>query len=279
MTRIVDTVPDFTAFARRAFLESPSRREQLWVETYEGAHPDVFRAFYATQPEEEGARGNPLVRELSRVREQAEEGGRVMPQVIEDVEPAVRQALGLPATPAPLHVLLVGKMATNAVVGRLGEDVTLFHCLEWFESEEGSRVAVAHEDAHAWHEIALGQAPPGDDPAWMAFSEGLAIRTSRMVVSDRPEDHYFWYGHAGFEDWLPWCREHRSELFDLFRASVDDPAAVETFFGGGLVEGRWRVGYFLADEVVSGLERSLPELAQLTVEEGRAVVLEALGAA
>ena len=275
MARIVDTTPAFEEFASQAFLESPVIREQQWVESYEGAHPDVFEAFYAQQGPPE--RGNPLVRELTRVRRQAEEGGAATRSVIEEVEPAVADVLGLPGEPSPLHVLIVGRFSTNAVVGRLDGEVALFHCLEWFGSREGTQVLVAHEDTHAWHELALGQEGP-DDPAWTAFSEGLAIQVSRAVVPDRSEDDYFWYGHAGFEDWLPWCREHRDNLVRLFAASLDDPEATERFFGGGLVEGRWRVGYFVADELVGAMGRAPADLARLSVDEGRDAIRQALAA-
>ncbi|MDQ3679984.1 MAG: hypothetical protein M3378_05455 [Actinomycetota bacterium] len=274
MARIIDTTPAFDQFASSAFLESPIMRGQQWVEQYEGAHPDVFEAFYAEQGQPE--RGNPLVRELSRVRQQAAEGGAATREAIEEVEPAVAEALGLPPSPSPLHVLMVGQFNANALVGRLGGEVTLFHCLEWFQSKEGTRVLVAHEDAHAWHEIALGEVPP-EDPVWTAFSEGLAIQASRAVLAGRPEDDYFWYGHAGFEDWLPWCREHRDQVLELFKAALEDPEASDTFFGGGLVEGRWRVGYFVADEIVRGLDRPLPELAAMSIDNGRAAVREWLG--
>ncbi len=273
MARILDTTPTFVEFARAAFLESPVMREQHWVERYEGAHPDVFEAFYAEQGEPE--RGNPLVRELSRVRQQAEEGAVATRSVIEEVEPALVEAMGVPAAPTPLHVLMVGRFTTNALVTRLGDEVALFHCLEWFQAREGTQVLVAHEDAHALHQITLGQRPP-EDAAWMAFSEGMAIQASRTVVPGRPDDDYYWYGHAGFEDWLPWCREHRTEVLDAFKASLDAPEAVETFFGGGLVEGRWRVGYFVADELVRELGRPLPELVRMSVDDGRAAIRQLL---
>ena len=275
MVRIIDTTPAFDTFAKSAFLDSPIMRGQRWVEEYEGAHPDVFEAFYSEQGQPE--RGNPLTRELSRVRRQAEEGAAATRKVIEEVEPAVAEALGLPTSPSPVHVLMVGQFNANALVGRLDGEVALFHCLEWFQSEEATRVLVAHEDAHAWHEIALGEAPP-EDPAWMAFSEGMAIQASRAVVPDRPDYDYFWYGHAGFEEWLPWCQEHRQQVFELFRAALDDPEGGESFFGGGLVEGRWRLGYFVADEIVRGLDRPLPELAAMSVDDARALVRDQLSA-
>jgi len=275
MARIIDTTPAFDRYAKSAFLESPTMRAQRWAEEYEGAHPDVFEAFYAEQGQPE--RGNPLTRELSRVRAQAEEGAAATGKVIEEVELAVAEALGVPTSPSPVHVLMVGQFGANAVVGRLGGEVALFHCLEWFQSEEGTRVLVAHEDAHAWHEIVLGEPPP-QDPAWMAFSEGMAIHASRTVVPDRPEYDYFWYGHAGFEEWLPWCEENRQRILELFQAALDDPEGAESFFGGGLVEGRWRLGYFVADEIVRGLGRPLPELATIGVDEARAMVRDQLSA-
>ncbi|HEX2700209.1 MAG TPA: hypothetical protein VHM89_08425 [Acidimicrobiales bacterium] len=276
MARILDILPSFEEFARKTFVDSPTVRESRWKDVYESVHPEVFEAFYAGQGESVGT--SAVVRELTIVRERVSEGGPVLHRVIEELEPAVREALGVAPTPDPLHVLMVGPYSVNVLVSRLGDDVALFHCLEWFQSEEGSRVLVAHEDAHAWHRIALGLAPPAADAAWTAFSEGLATRVSRQVVPDRPEDDYFWFGHEGFEDWLPWCGEHRDELVARFREELDEEGTAETFFGAGLVEKRWRVGYYLADLLVGSMDAPLPELVALSVDEARAAVREALAA-
>ena len=277
MARILDTAPTFDAFARSAFLESPLIRERLWEERYEGEHREVFDAFYARNASTTG-RSN-LVRDLSTVRSRVRDAAPVERRLIEEVEPAVQAALGVPADPAPQHVLVVGSFSVDADVGRLGDEVALFHCLEWFHGEEGTRVMVAHEDTHAWHEIALGVVPPEDDPAWMAFYEGVAIRASREVVPGRPPEQYFWYGHGGFTDWLPWCEAHRDELLARFAADLDDAAAVETWFGGGLVDEHWRVGYYLADVLVGRLGRPLPELVTTSVDDARAAIRAALGVA
>lgn len=277
MPRILDTLPAFDEYARKSFVDSPVMREQRWREVYETVHPEVFEAFYKGHGIKEGR--SAVVRELSLVRERARDGGPVLRQAIEELEPAVREAMGVAPTPEPLHVLMVGPYSINVLVGRLGADVALFHCLEWFQSEEGSRVLVAHEDAHAWHQIVLGSKPSDDDAAWMAFSEGLATLVSRQVVPGRPDADYFWFGHEGFEDWLPWCQEHRSELLARFAEELDAEGTAETFFGSGLVEKRWRVGYFLADELVTSLDRPLPELVALSVGEARTAIRGALAAA
>lgn len=276
MARLIDTTPAFEDFARIAFLDPPAVREQQWRSRYEAAHPEVFKAFYAQVPDTSGRHA--LVRELSRVRQQARDAGPTTAAIIEEVEPAVAKVLGVDRPTSPVHVLMIGSHATNALVGRMDGEVTLFHCLEWFYSEEGARVLVAHEDTHAWHELVLGAEPPREDPAWLTFSEGLAIAASRAVVPDHPEDDYFWYGYGGFEDWLPWCRENRDQLLERFAGALDDEGAAEVFFGGGLVDGRWRVGYFVADEVVGLLGRPLPELAAMTVAEAQAAVRATLAA-
>lgn len=274
MTQILDTIPTFDSFAGKAFLKSPYAREQLWEQLYEGAHRDVFDAFYAAEPGTEGR--NALVLDLSKLRVVANEAAPVMTQLIGEVEPAVAEALGMAGVPRPRHVLLVGPMSASAVVGRLGDQVALFHCLEWFNSAEGARILIAHEDAHAFHQVRLGKDNP-TDVAWTAFYEGLAIQVSRVVVAGRADDDYFWYGHEGFADWLPWCRDHVDVLEERLRGALDDPAATETFFGSGFVEGRWRVGYFLADSLVRRLDRPLGELVTMSPDEGRRAVREALG--
>lgn len=275
MAHILDTIPSFEAFARKAFLESPYTRETLWEEGYEAAHPRVFTAFYAAEPGRSGR--SALVRDLSRVREVARQGAPVMGKLISEVEPDVARILGMEGSEMPRHVLMVGPMSTNVVVGCLDDEVTLFHCLEWFQDNEGARVLVAHEDTHAFHRMQL-DGPIPTDAAWTAFYEGLAAQVSRTAVPGRPEADYFWYGHEGFSAWLPWCQEHRDELTERFRSALDDPDTCDTFFGSGLVDGRWRVGFYLADDLVGRLDRSLPELIAMTADEGRTAMREALNA-
>lgn len=276
MARILDILPSFEEFARKTFVDSPIVREARWKEVYESVNPEVFDAFYAGQAGTEGR--SAVVRELTIVRERVSEGGPALHRIIEEVEPAVREAMGVAPTPDPVHVLMVGPYSVNVLVTPMGDDVAVFHCLEWFQSEEGSRVLVAHEDAHAWHQIVLGRAPPTADAAWTAFSEGLATRVSRQVVPDRSGADYFWFGHEGFEDWLPWCEEHRDELVARFGEELDQEGTAEAFFGSGLVEKRWRVGYYVADLLVAAIDRPLPELAALSVDEAGSAIREALAA-
>ncbi len=276
MARLLDTIPAFEAYARKANMESPLKREMMWKDQYRGAHPEVFDAF-------EAASGSPgglaaVVRELSRVRSRVDEAAPAMRHIVEEVDPVLGESLGMPPEPAPLHVLMVGSFATNAAVGPLGDDMAVFHCLEWFQSASVARALVAHEGAHAWHRIKMGvEAPPEDDLPWLTFSEGFAIQVSRAVVPDLAEVDYFWYGHPEVEDWLPWCDEHRDDLLQTFSAGIDAPETVEAFFGGGFVETKWHVGYYVADVLVGGLGRPLPELARMGVAEGRAAIRTALG--
>ncbi len=278
IARIRDTLPAFEAFARKAGLESPLRREILWKDHYRAANLDVFAAFEDVVPA--GTSGVPaMVRELSDVRARVKEAGPQVTAMIEEIDPKLAQIMGMAADPSPLHVLMVGAFTTNSAVGRLHDDVAIFHCLEWFQSPEGTRVLVAHEGSHGWHEISLRQADqtaPAVDMAWMVFSEGLATQISRIAIPGAPEIDYFWYGHPEAQDWLPWCEQHGEELRKHVWAALDIPEAVETFFGGGLVDGKWRVGYYLADQIVAGMGRSLPELAAMTVDEGRQAVRDVL---
>ena len=275
MPRVLDTMAGFEAFARKAALQTPYLREGLWVDKYEAAYPEVFEAFYETHGDPSGRAA--VVRELSRVKERAEEAAAVVRQAINDVEKAMPALIDRPTEPSPQHVIMVGTLTTNAAVGRLNDDVAVFHCLEWFQSAEGTRVLVAHETTHAWHEIALGSTPPEHDAAWMAFYEGVAIAASRALVPGRPELDYFWYGHPDVEIWLTWCEENRQQLMDHFAASIDAPDTVETYFGGGTIQSQWRTGFYLADELVKSLNCSLPDLVAMNDMEARSAVREALG--
>lgn len=275
MPRVLDTMAGFEAFARKASLQTPYVREDLWKEKYEGAYPEVFEAFYATHGDPAGRAA--VVRQLSQVKERVEGAAAVVRKAINDVEKAMPKLLDRPPEPSPQHVLMVGTLTTNAAVGQLGDDIAVFHCLEWFQDADGARVLVAHETTHAWHELALGAEPPDQDAAWMAFYEGVAIAASRALIPGRPEVDYFWYGHPDVDAWLPWCQEHDQELMDHFAASIDAPATVETYFGGGVIQNQWRVGFYLADQLVTKLNRSLPDLVTMNVMEARAAIREALG--
>ena len=238
----------------------------------------MFKAFHEATGRNEGGVAA-MVKELSSIRTRVREAGPVMTEIIDDVDPRLGELLGVPTEQSPIHVLMVGTFTTNAVVARLGGEVAVFHCLEWYQTPEGTRVLVAHEGSHGWHEIAMeqrGEAPPENDMAWMVFSEGLATQASRAAVPEAEEIDYFWYGHPEAQGWLPWCQQHLEELRKHVRASLDIPEAIDTFFGGGLVDGKWRVGYYLADQVVAGLGKSLPELAAMTVDEARTAVRDAL---
>lgn len=277
MARILDTIPDFVTLAKAAFLEDRATRGYLWDERYRARHPEIFAAFFDGHgdPEQVAA----VTHKLTDVRRVVEPAAPVVRRLIEEVEPAVRDTLGLADLPEPLHVLMVGTFSTNATVARLDGDVAVLHCLEWFGEQETQRVLVAHEDTHAWHETLLGQPSPAD-LAWTAFAEGLAIQVSRAVVPGRPEADYFWYGVAGFEEWLPWCRENHDLVLERFRKALDEDEddATEMFFGAGFIDDQWRVGFYVADALVAGLGQELGDLVRMSVDEGREAIRAAMDA-
>jgi hypothetical protein len=111
-----------------------------------------------------------MVRQFSEVRQRVKEAAPLITLMIDEVDPAVARVMAVDTDPAPLHVLMVGTFATPSTVGTVGDEVAVFHCLEWFQTSEGTRVLVAHEDTHAWHQIALNQKneqAPEYDLAWM----------------------------------------------------------------------------------------------------------------
>lgn len=276
MARILDTTADFDAFARKVGLDTPLQREVQWKALYEGKYPLVFQAFYAGDGSPDGRPA--VARELSRIKRRVAEAAPVMRAHVEEVDPALAKVFELPPEPSPLHVLMVGTFSTNAMVATVGDDIAVLHCLEWFQSPEGAKVLVSHEATHAWQRLATGETPPEHDAGWLAFSEGVAIRASREVVPGRPDDDYFWYGHPEIEEWLPWCRENRDKILARFAGGVDESWTYEAFFGAGMVDEHWRVGYFVADELVRQIDKPLSELVRMSVEEGRAAVKAVLAA-
>ncbi len=279
VTEIIDTTPAFEEFAAEAALESPVFREKLWRERYEGAYPDVFEGYYATL----GSRARPtrMVRELAAVRRRVRAYTAILQQVIEDIDPIVRDLVQAPLSPAPVHVLMVGTGATNAIVGRLCGRVAVYHCLEWTQPAAAARVLTAHESTHAWQQTFPNvEAPKPTDLAWLMFWEGVAIQTSRIAVPDRPEQEYFWYGLAGFETWPDWCRARRVQLRERILLGIDGSteaeAEAEAMFTGQVAGEPSRTGYFVADDIVGGLRRTLPELARTRVADARSAVRVAL---
>ena len=273
MVRILDTTPAFQRFAGTALDAADGERQQQWSQHYHAAHPRVFDAFFAAHGDRSGL--PTVLRNLRPVRQRAQAAAAHLPDLIASVEPVVAQVLDAREHPEPLHVLLVGTMSTTGFVGHLDGELAVFHCLEWFTDPSTAGVLVAHEDAHAWHRRRV-EPPAEPDLAWEALAEGIALHASRATVPGHPEDDYFWYGVEGFEDWLPWCRDHHDQLLDEFRRALDDPAAVEAFFGGGFVHGHWRTGFYVADVLVDELDLSLAELAGLDTAAGRGLVRQAL---
>ncbi len=273
MPRILDTTPAFQRFAGAAVDADEITRQQQWTQRYQAAHPEVFEAFFAA----DGDRSSlaTMLRQLRGVRLRTQAGAANLPDLITAIEPAVVEALGAHGHPEPLHVLLVGSFSANAFVAPLGDDLAVFHCLEWFTDPGAAGALVAHEAAHAWHRRRAGtRAEP--DLAWEALREGIAVHPSRPAVPDLSDHDYFWYGLGSFEDWLPWCRENRELLLDDFRRGLDDPDAVEAFFGGGFVRDRWRTGFFVADVIVTELDLPLTELAGLAPEHASRAVRQIL---
>lgn len=274
MPRIIDTSKAFDAFAASVEMETPLIREMRWKETYEGGYPEVFDAFYTAQ----GSRDRPagMLHNLSRVRRHAREAAAALPEIIEEIDAAVGKALGFEPGQGPVHVMLVGTAGANAVVGRLGDEMAVFHSLEWFQAPEPAKVAAAHETAHGWHQMHLTEEEPLEDSGWPVFEEGLAVQTSRAVVPGRPEEEYFWYGLPGFEEWAKWCAEHATKLRHRLHHALEDPSKLGNMFGSGAVEGHHRTGYHVADALVAEMHTPLPELARMSPTDAASAIRDAV---
>jgi hypothetical protein len=115
----------------------------------------------------------------------------------------------------------------------------------------------AHEAGHLVHQHwrARNGKPSGSGPWWQLYEEGFAQRCEDRICSD-----YTWHqaGSETGDDWLTWCREHKSWLAAEFLKTVDENKTVAPFFGSWFnIHGKIETGYFLGYEVIKELEKSL----------------------
>jgi hypothetical protein len=145
--------------------------------------------------------------------------------------------------------------------------------LGWHEPEE-LRKLLAHEIGHLVMSHLRGAEPasPGD-PLCSLFSEGYAQHSEHLILGRQS------WGCSSQDGWLEWCLAHEGDLARQFLRAADDRQATRRFFGSWFDVDGWRqTGYFLGCRLVANLaaERSMRELAVLTVEEMRAAARDYL---
>lgn len=134
---------------------------------------------------------------------------------------------------------------------------------------------IAHEIGHLihnhWREKVGKDFASG--PWWQLYTEGFAQRCEHLVLGR--ESWHMTLG-AGYQDWLPWCRQHSKWLAAEFLRRVKTNGDIRPFFGSWQeVYGRKQTGYFLGHELIKLLERhfTIVEIARMDDVENKIMQL------
>ena len=127
---------------------------------------------------------------------------------------------------------------------------------------------IAHELGHLFHlerRARRGMAA-GEGPLWDAYEEGFAQRCEHLIMGQDT-----WTPGTWQENWLTWCREHKSWLAEEFLKTIEAGKSVRNFLGGHRYKicGYYACGYFLGHEVVREWEKQaeMKDLALTTTQE------------
>lgn len=228
-------------------------------------HPDAYAQYrfgtlpHGTEQHPSFVGGcEPAVQEIDQVKRFGDE-----------IESTVAEILG---TKLDLTVvIMIGASGSNGFSGTYRGKPAVFLCPEFTFLDQGLRVLLAHEFAHAAHETVLAPARVRShdrDALFGAWFEGLAVEVSSRACPGRPEHMYFWFGLEGFEEWPAQCAARRGST----EAAVRDGDYVSAF-AGGTIDDVTRTGYWLGRRLVIESGLTITEAAGLAPRDVRARVL------
>ncbi|OGN99378.1 MAG: hypothetical protein A2Y89_00440 [Chloroflexi bacterium RBG_13_51_18] len=132
-----------------------------------------------------------------------------------------------------------------------------------WSNPEAIKGLIAHETGHLAHQHWRKQKAklPGSGPWWQLYEEGFAQRCESLILGD---DSFHQTKSDKHNDWLNWCRSHKSWLAAEYLKAAAEDKTVKVFFGSWFeIEGRIETGYFLGHEAIRILEKnhSLKQIA------------------
>lgn len=273
--RIRNVVPEFLSFWETARTMGPDEQKKLWLDLYEEPNRDLFDVYYSRWG---SPRGLPAA--LKRFPE-------VVPR-LESIDVGSSLQRGV-AECARLfdhpegefdYIVMVGLFSSNGWATTVNGRPASFVALEWFSDQRYLDVLVAHEAAHAYHELTRAGGWTEFHFAQALFEEGLATLVSSLAVPGLSADEYLWFG-AGYADWLHRCAQvddvERRSL--LSAANQTDQALYEQYFMARATEGLpQRYGYHVGYQIVSELHKThtVAEMARWSAGEAVSAVTEAL---
>jgi hypothetical protein len=257
---IDDRTVSFAAMADEFAHASSSERQRLWAE-YESRHHELFEFYYSEWASRHRVPTR-LPRLAAETRLVAERAGRLR-ALIPTVAEATAAELGQRS--AELHfVLFVGVYASNAWVTSFRERPTAFFCVEQLPDIPYDEILVAHETAHALHQIVRQGHWRDTSVLHRLFEEGLATLSSAVARTDHADGDYLWFA-PGFDGWVRDCAAAWPVIRnDLLAAAPDSSAAIAALFHAGRSHRQLpdRSGYYAGLKVLRELKSrySLNEL-------------------
>jgi hypothetical protein len=269
-SHIIDTFPAFLAYWETVKETDMGHQIETWTESYLAPWPELLRKQLDNYAEE-GSDWQEIAREhvfpylAQRLPDMALAHRHLLENCL-PVSERVCQVFGFEAEVVFVIYVGIGCGAGWADSYR-GQPAVLFG-LENIAEEGWSRPPritglIAHELGHLthfhWRERA-GLPSFGDGPWWQLYAEGIAQWCEHQATGSDS-----WHmKHGPGDDWLDWCRAHRSWLAAEFLRRVDAGETTRSFFGSWHnIEGRKQTGYFLGHELIAALvaSQSLREIA------------------
>lgn len=125
--------------------------------------------------------------------------------------------------------------------------------LSWCDRNKIAGV-IYHELGHLWH--FQNRKEPSfeniDSRLWQIYTEGVAMFAEQLLMED---GNFF---HQYDLEWLSWCNENRTKLFNEYLRRIQTDYSVQDFFGDWCsYSGHSDVGYYLGCELVHHLSGSM----------------------
>jgi hypothetical protein len=214
---VEDVTTSFAPVAEAFARASTSERQRLWA-GYEDRNRDLFDLYYSDWARREDAAvmlprlavETPLIEEhTTRLR-------ALVPRLAETTAATLGQHS------VKLHfVFFVGVYASNAWVTSYRQQPTAFFCVEQLPYTPYDEILIAHETAHAVHQLRRQGDWRETAVLHRLFEEGLATLSSTVVKPDHSDGEYLWVA-PDFDGWVRDCEAAWPAIRDHVLAAASD---------------------------------------------------------